>query len=159
MEKIETSNLTTKTFVVTYEDGSKDMVKPVSWKALEDLQLLQYNILENAAKCGGSVGDILNPSNKDFWNSATKLAKLLPVVGNEEKGIDLDKIEDMDLLVKIFITNTTYRDPESGFIAPDPKDSTLRPSEISRINGLNFFKLLMKIQTEIQERMKNTSQT
>lgn len=157
--KINTEKLGIKTFIVQYEDGSKVIVKPVSWKSLQDVQILQYNILENTANNGGSPGDLLNPDNNDFWDSAKALAKLMPVVGQEEKGIDLDRIEDMDEILKIFVTNSTYRDPESGFIQPGPDENTLKPSEISRINGINFFKLLIKIQTELQKERQSTSST
>jgi hypothetical protein len=156
MVAIDTTKLGVKTFIIEYADGSKDIVKPVSWKNLQDVQILQYNILENTANNGGSPGDVLNPNNKDFWEPAKSLAKMMPVVG-KEGGIDLDRIEDMDQLINIFITTTEYRDPETGFISPGPQNTTLKPSEISRINGINFFKLLVQIQTKLQAENKSTS--
>ena len=158
MEKeIDTSKLGIKTFLVTYEDGTQDLCKPVSWRNLQDVQILQYQILENTAACSGSPGDVFNPENKNFWEPAKKLATLMPVVGNEESGIDLERIEDMDQLIKIFITNTEYRDPESGFIAPGPNEDSLKPSEISRVNGINFFRLLMKVHQKIKTEGLSTS--
>lgn len=148
--KIDTEKLGVKTFIVTYEDESRELVKPVSWKNLQDVQILQYNILENTAMNSGSPGDLLNPENKTFWDSARKLAALMPIVGDEEKRLDIDRIDDIDQLIRIFVTNTDYRDPETGFINPGPNETTLKPSEISRINGINFFRLLVKIQKKLQ---------
>ena len=151
--EIDTEKLGIKTFVVNYEDGSKDVVKPVSWKKLDDIQILQYQLLQAGSSAGGSIGDILNPNNKDFWEPATKLAKLLPVVGNEEKGINLDRIENCEHLIEIFITATKDRDPETGFIIPG-SEGILLPSLISRVNGINFLALLMRMEQEVLNKMK-----
>lgn len=151
--ELDTEKLGIKTFVVTYEDGSKDIVKPVSWKNLDDVQILQYNILEASANCGGSPGDLFKRSHTEFWEPARKLAALMPVVGKEEKGINVDKIEDCEQLIDIFITATKDRDEATGYIIPGP-EGVLKPSAISRINGINFLKLLMQMQQAIQKKME-----
>ena len=156
--KLDTEKLGVKTFVVTYNDNSRVVVKPVSWKKLDDIQILQYQILEATAACGGSPGDLLNPSNTDFWEPARTLASLLPVVGKEELGIDLDKIDDCEELIEIFVTTTKYRDPESGFITPSLDAVNLEPSRISRINGVNFIRLLVMLTRVMEEKLK-TEQT
>lgn len=152
--KIDTEKIGIKTFVIEYEDGSKDIVKPVSWKYLDDVQILQYQILEVSAQCGGSPGDLFNPTNKDFWEPAKKMASLMPIVGKEEKGFDIDKIEDCETLIDIFITTTKERDPETGFIIPG-NEGVLLPSLISRINGINFLRLLAKIQQNLIAQMES----
>lgn len=138
-----------KTFIVYYEDGSRDTVKPVSWKALNDIQILQYEILTASAEAGGSPGELLNPENKDFWEPASKLAQLMPIVGKDKPGIDVDKIEDIDQIIRIFVTTSEARDPETGFIMPG-EEGYLLPSYISKVNGINFLKLLAKIQQDLR---------
>lgn len=150
---LDTEKLGIKTFVVEYEDGTKDIVKPVSWRKLDDVQILQYSILEESARCGGSPGDLFNPENKGFWEPARKLAALMPVVGNEAPGIAVDKIEDCETLIDIFITSSKSRDPDTGFIIPG-SEGVLLPSSISRVNGINFLRLLVKMQTEMKTQMK-----
>lgn len=153
---LDTEKLGVKTFSVTYEDESTDLVKPVSWKKLEDIKILQYQILQNSASLGGCVGDLLSSSNKDFWEPANRLSKLMPVVG-KDSGIQLDKIEDPDEIIEIFVTSTTHRDEETGYITPGT-EGFLLPSRISRVNGLNFLGLLMKVQKEVMSQL-NTSKT
>ena len=152
---LDTEKLGIKTFVVTYEDSTKEIVKPVSWKFLDDVQILQYSILEASAATGGSIAELLNHKNSDFWEPATKLAALMPIVGKDEKGINLDKIEDCEELIRIFVTTTTHRDQDTGLISPGP-EGFLLPSEISKINGVNFLRLLTRIQQKIQEQMKKS---
>ncbi len=149
---LDTEKLGIRTFIVKFNDGSKEVIKPVPWKDLDDVQILQYQILQATANAGGSPGDILNPKNKDFWNPAKKLAKLMPVVGSEEKGIDLNKIDDCETLLEIFVTTTSNRDPETGFITPPTDKSNLEPSLISRINGINFIRLLIQVAQESQKK-------
>jgi hypothetical protein len=146
---IDTTKLGFQTFDLTYSDGSKDIVKPVSWKYLDDVQILQFQILQNCASKAGSPGDLLSPKNKDFWDSARKLADLMPLVGTEEKGIDIDRIEDMNEILEIFVTTTKQRDENTGFIIPEPKLGYLRPSRISKINGINFIRLLMEVKESL----------
>lgn len=149
--KKEDTQLGLKTFSIIYVDGSRVTVKPVSWKALNDVQILQYEILTASANSGGSPGELLNPENKDFWEPARKLAALMPVVGQPEPGIDVDLIEDVDQLIKIFVTTSEARDPENGFIMPG-EEGYLLPSLISKVNGINFLKLLAKIQQSLMKK-------
>lgn len=151
--KTEDNQLGLKTFSIAYADGSRVTVKPVSWKALNDVQILQYEILTASANSGGSPGELLNPENKDFWEPARKLAAIMPVVGHKEPGIDVDLIEDVDQLIKIFVTTSETRDPENGFIMPG-EEGYLLPSLISKVNGINFLKLLAKVQQELMTQTK-----
>lgn len=158
MKDLDTEKLGIKTFTVQYEDDTKDIIKPVSWRSLDDVQILQYEILEACRKSDGSIGDLLNPKNTDFWDPATKLAALMPTVGSSSQGIKIDKIEDCELLIDIFVTTTKTRDPETGFISPG--ESVLLPSLISRINGVNFLRLLLEMQKSQMKKMaKSTSLT
>jgi len=145
MTNINTEKLGIQTHTITYADGSSEIIKPVTWKYLSDVQILQYQIISNTAENQGSLCDILNTENKGFWDPAKKLAALMPIVGSDKKGIDLEKIEEVGDLVDLFITTTQHRDPETGFIAPAPGEGYIKPSIISRLNGINFIRLLMEV--------------
>lgn len=157
MAKLDTELLGIKTFLVELESNKKLIIKPSSWQDLEDIQILQYKILETCWECNGSTGDIFNSNNKDFWESACDLAKLLPVVGKGKGFFNPREVEDIDELVRVFITNTIHRDESTGFITPGPDDFLL-PSEISRVNGINFTRLLTNL-LKNQEKKLSISQT
>jgi hypothetical protein len=137
---------TSSTFVVTYEDGSNDIVAPVSWKTLDQVERLQYEILQAAHEVNFSLGNLFKASNKRFWSNAKKLAALLPVDGNEKPGFDPEKIDSMDELCRIFVSTTTGRMNLTGSVWGEGE--TLEPSEICRIHHLNFIQLLIQIESQ-----------
>lgn len=134
------------TFKVTYEDQTTDIIKPCSWKQLEDVEILCFEILQEAYRVNFSLGSLFKPSNKNFWENAKKLAALLPVVGKQEKGFDPERIDSMDELCRIFVSASEHRHELTGSVWG--KDDTLKPSEICRIHQINFFELLLKCQDQ-----------
>lgn len=142
------TKLATNTFKVKYSDGEEIIVKPSSWKSLEDIEILQRDIVKQLAENDGAFGEMLKVSNKRFWGNAEKIAAMLPVVGQTKKGIDLEKIDSIDDIVRIFITASSNRHPETGGIYIEP-GGTLAPGDVCRINGLNFTKLLREVQKEL----------
>lgn len=133
---------TTQTFVLNYADGTMEVAKPVSWSQLEDVELLQFEILKNAAELNFCLGDIFKSQNTDFWNNAVKLAAMIPIVGNTEPGFDPKQLADMDQLCSVFITTTSGRNFKVGGI--DVGDDTIEPSLICKIHYLNFIQLLVQ---------------
>jgi hypothetical protein len=133
-----------RVFAVNYSDGEKVLIKAVSWKKLDDVRLLCYEILKEVVEKEGEITEIITPSNKVFWGHARKLSKLLPVVGSEEK-LNLDRIDDIDQIVDIFICSISSIDYSTGAL------KAMSPSQICRIHSINFQKLLQKAFTELEE--------
>jgi hypothetical protein len=145
------SKVSNNTFKVYYNDGEEIIVKPVSWKQLEDVEKLCQEIFIQLVEVDGSCGQLFRASNRKFWSNAEKLAAMLPVVGQEQPGIELDKIDEIDQLTRIFITVSDKRHPETGGIYSPPGEQ-LPPSEIYRINSLDFFLALNQAQKTFQKR-------
>jgi hypothetical protein len=131
-----------RSFVVNYFDGKKDFVKAVPWKDLKDVQTLQIEILKFTVLADGHLGDLWCSDNKSFWEVVSQLSKLMPVVGRENRGINPFLIRDVDELTRIFISIETKRHNTTGGLYTE-KDEELLPSEIARINSLNFSRLLV----------------
>ena len=138
-----------RTFTVTLDGGKQILIKPVSWKNLEDVELLQLEIVKAAYDAKFSLATLFKASNRQFWDNAIKLASLLPVVGQKELGFDPEKIDDIDELCRVFVSASTARQIETGSVIPDGY-SVLAPSEVSRINALNFLGLLIATE-QLQE--------
>lgn len=110
-------------------------------------ELLQKDLIKQLVAKDGNLGSLLKGTNKEFWGTCFKLAGLLKVVGVDEKGIDLERIDDIDQIVRIFITTTTKRHPDTGGIYTEAGES-LERSEICRVNSLDFMALLSEIVQE-----------
>lgn len=141
-------------FIVNYEDGTSDIIKPVSWKYLDDVESLQLEVLKAAYDANFSLSALFRPSNIKFWDNAKKLASILPVVGKDEKGFDPEKIDSMDELCRIFVSTSEYRKVETGSVWNN--NELLPPSEICRIHHLNFINLLLKAEESIQAKETKT---
>lgn len=135
------NQLDSKTFRVTYATGEELIVKRVPWSDLDEVTALQTQLLECLDETNGFIGDLFSPKNKKFWDALRKLASLMPVVGQEETGIDLDRVAEVEDIIRIFVTRTSDYHEDYGAISPKDGE-TLLPSEVSRINGLNFFRML-----------------
>lgn len=139
------------TFVINYADGTSAVAKPVPWSRLEDLEILQLKILEDAYEKQFCLGAIFRSSNSNFWSHAEQLAKLIPIVGNDYPGFDLTKITDADELCRIFLTSTPHRNYKTGMVDLGG-ESILEPSLICKIHFLNFIALLVQAeQTQTQK--------
>jgi hypothetical protein len=146
-------------FVVTFEDGSRDIVKPVSWKNLDDVEALQTEVLKIAVgEFDGHLGSAFKVSNTAFWDLICTLGNLMPLVGKTEVGFDPRKIDDILHLTEIFITAEPILSETTGSLVPS-SGNTLTPSLISRINSLNFQKLLKEALTPPPEVAKTKTKT
>lgn len=147
---------TLATFKVVYEDGTSDIIKPVSWKKLEDVEILCLEILKSAYKVNFCIADIFKPKNTEFWDNAKKLASLLPVVGKEDPGFDPTRIESIEALASIFISTSKFRNPATGSLTWGQNNESIFPSEICRIHNLNFLNLLLEVERQVQEEIPKT---
>lgn len=142
-------------FTITFEDESTKIIKPVSWKTLDDLEILQSVILESVGECDGHLGTLLKPSNRKFWDAAEKMANLIPIVGETDRGFDPRQIEDSDLLCKLFVTADPRFSKVSGGLVPG-EGGLLTPGIIARMNGLNFRQLLLTAIETVQNQEQQT---
>jgi len=126
-----------RVFPVTYGNGEKVIVKAVSWKKLEDVRILCAEIIKEVVSKEGEIAEIISANNKSFWTHTRKLAKLLPLVGTDEK-LNVDLIEDIDQIIDIFICSTDSVDYNTGSL------KAMNPSQVCRIHSINFQKLLQE---------------
>lgn len=140
-------------FNVEYKDNSGniinvDKVKRVKRKHLKDLTILQEDLVYQFLFYNAAVGDII--AEEKNWNTLVKICKMLPVVGREELGIDINKIEDdMVQLTHIFFTEST---DEDGF--PVKEDGWFKPSLLAKLHQLNYYgytqESIKKLQIEVE---------
>lgn len=131
-----------KTFVITYSTGEQIHVKRVSAAKLEDISTLLQNLFEKflgyydySLNC---IGDTLG--DPACWGYIKAISAMLPVVGQEKPGINLDLLsEDYEQLMQIFFTQSV--DLEQGAIELPPENQVLKPSLIAQLYGQNFFKV------------------
>lgn len=138
-----------KNFDIQYADGRVVTVKPISWKYLDDLTVLTQKLVVALGKVNGAVGKLLSSSNVEAWDYLKKIAAIVPVVGNKEPGIDLNQIEDMWDIVRIFIT-TTENTNEVGWVMAE-EDQNLAPSLLAKLNSLDFYSILLSALEEMSQ--------
>ena len=137
------NKLVQSTFTVPYKDGREVICKPVTWAKLDDLTLLLEQIAREVIDKDGFIGDLLRPSNTKFWDAANSIAAMTPLVGADSKTLDLNQIDDVEDIVRIFITTEITRHESTGGIISGG-DKGWIPGEIARINSVNFQNLLAK---------------
>lgn len=90
------------------------------------------------------------------WSNLQKLAKLLPVVGKKNPGIDFAKLEeDVPQLISLFFTQSCN---EEGEIKVDEQVGLL-PSVICDLYKFNFPKLLQEMFKKMKAQMVELEQT
>lgn len=128
---------------ITYSDNNSIIYKPVSWKHIDDVLVLQKQILENFLEEDGLLS-VFRGSNRTLWSHIETLANLIPSLDMSGVGIKLDLIEDIEDLVRIFINS------EPSYTNDGSLEQLQYPSYISIMNGLNF----RPIQKEVIENYK-----
>lgn len=138
-------------FTVSYPDGTKILVgrfKRVDRSQVVDLlnELMAIFIKNNFA-VGSTICD------SEAWSLMTAIAKLLPVHGSEDKGIDIEVIADAlddEQLASIFFT--TSRDPKTGEITYS-EEKGWEPSLICKVNNLDYGGIAKKALEKYQAEM------
>jgi len=172
--------LITPTFEITYwdvstlEEKATVKVRPVPFSKLDDLIKLQEQILDYYVAQQGCIANLLR--DKSVKATLKKIASLLPVVGEEKPGFDLDNLfeaSDMIQIAQIFFTEAFDENVHSEGIVVDevtkrqiymhPKHRySPTPSKIARIHDLDFFELyqtkrdkfLIQLREEQEQRIK-----
>lgn len=111
------------------------LIAPCVWKHLDDLSSAQEVILQNVLANKGAMGEILRPSNTEFWSMVDLILTLI----RSSLPIKAEDIEDEGILLQLFITSSSNFN-EYGWL-----DGSLEPSFISIIHGLDFFSIMRKL--------------
>ncbi len=155
------------TFEVTYwnEDDTPSkvlVVKPVPFRSksggLSDVIKLQEKLLRDFVEHDGRLASLL--CNKSTWETMTKLAAMLPVVGQEQPGFDIEPLaeaSDLAQLGRIFFSDNIKDSLERE---KDADGNIINsPSFIAKIHDINFTATLFRLirereEAQQQERMK-----
>lgn len=149
---------TTKSFVVTYPDGTEVVVLRLPPTQLEEATAIAEKIFERfftyweySRDCLGDV--MIDPAARGYIK---QLAGLFKVAGQKELGIDVTALEDgcdYEQIGQIFITQSV--DMETGSIVSVPGEG-IKPSKFAELHKLNFFKV-RAVETVKQQEKKETT--
>lgn len=142
-------------FKVEYKDKLGEIVKVdkvyrVKRDKLKDIIDLQQDLLYSFFKSNASIGQVIADSVN--WKNIEKLAKMLPVVGEEKLGFDLSSIEnDLSQLLTIFFTQSI---DENGNLINS--EEAYKPSLIAELHQLDYYGAVQESAKKIyQERLKD----
>lgn len=130
---------------ITYSDNNSIIYKPVSWKHIDDVLVLQKQIFENFLEEDGLMS-VFRSSNRKLWSHIETLAKLIPSIESSCVGIKLDLLEDIEDIIKIFINSQPTYDIDGSIF------QLQYPSYISIMNGLNFRPIQKEVIDHYRER-------
>lgn len=151
------------TFEVIYwgdDDTPKEIinVKPAPFKKLADVIKLQEKLIKDFVEHDGRLASLM--VSKSTWETMTKLAAMLPVVGQPELGFNIEHLaeaSDLGQLGRIFfsesITDSLEREKDTD------GNVVNSPSLIAKIHDINFSQALFRFvrereESQQQERMK-----
>ena len=167
------------TFEVAYWDEKGEekeviVVRPVPLNKLEEVRKLQEILITEYVNHDGCLGSLL--TDKSVFKTMQNLASMLPVVGKEVKGFDIQSLYDFGDLVQlgqIFFSEAITENMKSQGIKTDNITERLvyhypehrynpTPSAIARIHDLPFFdhfqqkrdEKLQKLQAQLQKELK-----
>lgn len=144
------------TFEVTYwgdddQPSKAILVRPAPFRGkkggLADVIKLQEKLLRDFVEHDGRLANLMvNPST---WDTMTRLASLLPVVGEPEIGFDIEPLavaNDVTQLGRIFFSESIKDDLERE----TDKDGNVinSPSLIAKIHDINFSATLFRLVRE-----------
>jgi hypothetical protein len=127
---------------VFYSSGEVVRIRAVPPSKIDDLIELQRSLLSAFFYHGGLLGELLRPSNEQVWADMRKLSALVPLVGQSGLFLDVDKVDDLEEICRVFFTTTTEVDPEVGSLVPG--EDVYMPSLIANLHGINFWDCLQE---------------
>lgn len=127
--------------VKTYNPEKNDYVTDKSYivqrsvrSELDTIVELQKEILYKFIESNGSVGELIR--DNDTWNTLKILASNLNILGQKERGFNLEEIsDDLEQICRIFMTQSMKED---GTFEEDDSRVIWKPSFISELHQLNF---------------------
>lgn len=160
------------TFEVIYWGENDESIKtltvrPAPFKGkkggLSDVISFQEKLLRDFVEHDGRLASLL--CNKSTWETMTKLATILPVVGQTEPGFDIEAIansSDLAQLGRIFFSENI----KDNLDREKDADGNLvnSPSLIAKIHDINFTTTLFRFirerdESQRQDRMAKLEQT
>ncbi len=136
---------------ITYSDNNNVVYKPVAWRYLDDVLVLQKQIFELFLEEDGLMS-VFKGSNRKLWSHIETLANLVPSIDKACGGIKLELIDDIEDIVKIFINS------EPSYGIDGSLDQLQYPSYISIMNGLNFRPIQEEVISHYLEKKKKLNQ-
>ena len=136
---------------ITYSDSNIVVYKPVAWRYLDDVLVLQKQIFELFLEEDGLMS-VFRGSNRSLWSHIETLANLVPSIVPSCNGIKLNLIDDIDDIVKIFINS------EPSYAIDGSLNQLQYPSYISIINGLNFRPIQEEVISHYVKKKKQLNQ-
>lgn len=127
--------------VKTYNPEKNDYVADKTYivqrsvrSELDTIVELQKEILYKFIESNGSVGELIR--DNDTWNTLKILASNLNILGQKERGFNLEEIsDDLEQICRIFMTQSMKED---GTFEEDDSRVIWKPSFISELHQLNF---------------------
>lgn len=143
-----------QTIEVTYDSGETVKIKPVPWAKLDDLSELLKQALKQFFMDGSLPGRAIAPNNRAMWAEIEKIVELLPLVGGGK--LDVKQIPEVDRIISLFLTTTDHRDDDGAIVVPESERNVgLKPSEIAKLNGIDFFDVRLQARDLALEWMRS----
>jgi len=117
----------------TYEVEKIYIIQRVVRSELDTLVELQKELLLKFVEVDTNIGELVR--NNETWELMKTLAKNLNVLGQKDKGFDLEEIsDDLEQICQMFFTQSMNQDGEYE----DVLDGGWKPSLIAELHQLDF---------------------
>lgn len=142
---------------IDIKDDNNEVVETVQLKRVprskyKDLIALQQLLLEAFVENNGATGSVI--ADDANWKTLKKLSSMLPVVGQDEKGFDVEKIEnDILLITRLFFTQAVNEDGSVDL------SEGFKPSLLAEFYQLDYSGFLQRAVMEIEKRKTATTKT
>lgn len=132
----------------TYTTNKVYIIQRVVRSELDTLVELQKELILKFIEAGTNFGELVR--NNESWELMKTLAKNLNVLGQKDKGFDIEEIaDDLEQLCQIFITQSMDQNGEYQV------DEGWKHSLISELHQLNFPLYLDESAKKYQEKKAN----
>jgi len=119
----------------TYKVDKTYIVQRSVRSDLDTIVTLQKEALYHFLEADTNLGEIVR--SNDAWECLKTFASNLNILGQKQKGFDLEELaDDIEQISRIFISQSI---PDEGYIERDTEgDIRWKPSLISELHKLNF---------------------
>lgn len=126
------------------ENGDILYISACKWSDLDILNTYIPELLKLLLKSNGFVGELLKPSNKEFWSIIKGICEILAVQKGETITVEDFLWSDNypDVITKMFLT------ANSEISVQGDLSGKISPSYLTVINGIDFFTMSKTVMTE-----------
>ncbi len=119
---------------------------------LKDVQILQEALIKEFVEFNGAIGSLL--AHDKVWDLICQLGAILPIVGRDKPGIDVEALaeaDDLPQLARIFFSESF---DDKGERETDETGAVVlaKPSLIAKLHGLDFYGPLFRLSDEKRNR-------